>query len=61
LRGLLLQCSGCQKVRDEEGNWKDLTTYVRTNSEAEFRPDLCPACGEAMFPDFYRGSSLRTH
>lgn len=61
LKGLLLLCSSCQKVRDDRGDWKELTAYVRTNSEADFRPDLCPSCGELMFPDFYRGASQRLH
>ena len=61
LKGLLRFCSGCEKVRDDRGDWKDLPTYVKTNSEAKFQPDLCPSCGELMFPDFYRGLTQRLH
>ncbi len=54
LRGLLSICSGCQKVRDDKGSWRDLETYVRHHSEADFRHALCPPCAETLFPGFYR-------
>jgi PAS domain S-box-containing protein len=54
LKGLLHICTSCQRVRDPKGLWKELETYVRDHSEADFRQDLCPACGEALFPGFYR-------
>jgi PAS domain S-box-containing protein len=61
LRGLVPICSSCQKVRDDRGSWKDLPTYVRSHSEADFRLDLCPDCGMLMFPEFYRGQNQRLH
>jgi PAS domain S-box-containing protein len=54
LTGLLPICSSCQRVRDARGFWKDLESYVRDHSEADFRQDLCPVCAEAMFPSFFR-------
>jgi PAS domain S-box-containing protein len=54
LRGLLSICSGCQKVRDDKGSWRDLETYVRNHSEADFRHALCPVCAETLFPGFYK-------
>lgn len=54
LRGLLSICTGCQKVRDDRGGWKDLETYVRHHSEADFHHALCPMCAETLFPGFYQ-------
>lgn len=54
LKGLLSICSSCQKVRDDRGQWKDLETYVRNHSEADFHHGLCPSCGELLFPGFYK-------
>jgi PAS domain S-box-containing protein len=54
LRGLLPICSSCQRVRDPQGRWNDLESYVRAHSEADIRRDLCADCGEALFPGFYK-------
>jgi len=56
LKGLLPICTSCQRVRDPKGSWKKLETYVRDHSEADFRQDLCPTCGDALFPSFYRAT-----
>jgi PAS domain S-box-containing protein len=50
LHGLLSICSGCQKVCDDKGSWKD----VRHHSEADFHHALCPPCAETLFPGFYQ-------
>lgn len=44
LSGLLPICAGCKKIRDDEGNWQPVETYVHERSEAEFTHGLCPDC-----------------
>lgn len=46
LSGLLPICSNCKKIRNEEGYWEHLETYISKNSEALFSYSLCPDCAE---------------
>jgi len=44
LRGLLPICSYCKRIRNEEGAWQDIQTFVGSRTSASFSPQLCPAC-----------------
>ncbi len=44
LRGIVPICSFCKKIRDEEGNWTEVESYVSRHSEAKFSHSLCPKC-----------------
>ena len=52
LRGIIPICSFCNKIRDSEGNWKDVQTYISKYSEAKFSHSLCPQCGKAHYGKF---------
>lgn len=51
LRGILPICSCCKKIRDEEGFWNQVESYVRSHSEAEFTHSYCPECYEKQLED----------
>jgi DNA-binding response OmpR family regulator len=55
LSGLLPICANCKKIRDDEGYWQDVASYVRDHSEAEFSHGICPNCIKELYPDFYEG------
>ena len=38
LSGLLPICSSCHKIRDDQGYWNRLETYISSHSKAEFSP-----------------------
>lgn len=44
LRGILPICAWCKKIRDDEGYWKQIESYVRDHTEAEFSHGICPTC-----------------
>lgn len=44
LRGMLPMCAGCKKIRDDEGYWQGVETYISDHSEAAFSHGLCPSC-----------------
>ncbi len=44
LSGLLPICAWCKKVRDDQGYWKQIETYIETRSEAVFSHGMCPEC-----------------
>lgn len=51
LRGLLPICSHCNGIRDEQGNWNKIETYISAHSDAEFSHSICPDCAQKNFPD----------
>lgn len=44
LRGLLPICCSCKKIRDDEGYWKTLETYIGEHSTASFTHTYCDDC-----------------
>jgi PAS domain-containing protein len=53
LGGLLPICASCKKIRDDKGYWKQIETYIRDHSEAEFSHGICPDCAKKLYPEFY--------
>jgi hypothetical protein len=52
LSGLLPICSGCKKIRDDQGYWNRIETYISEHSEAQFSHGICPDCAKKYFPDY---------
>ena len=44
LSGLLPICCACKKIRNNDGEWVRVETYIERYSEAEFTHGLCPDC-----------------
>lgn len=53
LRGILPLCSVCKKVRDDEGAWHNVDSYIQNHSQADVSHSLCPACMAKKYPDIY--------
>lgn len=51
LSGLLPICSFCKKIRDDQGYWRQIESYIRDHSEAEFTHSLCQECAKKHYPD----------
>jgi hypothetical protein len=51
LRGVLLICSYCKKVKANPETWVDLENYVRKNSDTEFTHGVCPDCIQKLTPE----------
>jgi hypothetical protein len=49
LSGLLPICSSCKKVRDDQGYWKQLETYIQTYSDVLFTHGLCQDCKDELY------------
>ena len=52
LTGLIPICSSCKKVRDDQGYWTQLDTYLAQHSDAEFSHGLCLDCMRKLYPDY---------
>ena len=51
LHGLIPICGGCKKIRDDDGYWNDLESYLQAHSDAELSHGLCPECIRRLYPE----------
>ena len=52
LQGLISICAYCKKIRDDEGGWNQIESFIRDHSETEFSHLICPDCYERAIEDF---------
>ncbi len=55
LSGLLPICSSCKRIRDDEGYWTQLETYIQEHSDVLFSHGLCSECAKKLYPEIFRG------
>ncbi len=53
LSGLLPICARCKNIRDDKGYWKQIESYIKEHSEADFSHSICPDCSRELYPEFY--------
>ncbi|HTG43682.1 MAG TPA: PAS domain S-box protein [Verrucomicrobiae bacterium] len=53
LAGLLPICASCKKIRDEEGDWNMLETFIEDHSHAHFTHSFCPECAHRLYPEVF--------
>lgn len=53
LRGMLPICASCKKIRNDEGYWERIETYIREHSDASFTHGICPDCAKKLYPQYY--------
>lgn len=54
LEGLIPICAYCKKIRDDEGYWNQMETYIQSRTEAKFTHGMCPECYERALSEFKR-------
>lgn len=52
LSGLLPICSFCKKIRNDQGYWSQIDTYIMQHSRVEFTHGLCPECIKRHYSDY---------
>ena len=52
LRGIVPICANCKNVRDDQGYWNRVETYLNQHTEAEFSHAVCPDCMKRLYPQF---------
>jgi hypothetical protein len=50
LQGLLPICASCKNVRDDEGYWHQVETYMKQHAGMEFSHSICPDCRVRLYP-----------
>ena len=51
LRGFISICSFCKKIRDDEGYWQAIESYMSQYVEAKFSHGVCPECEKEHYPE----------
>ncbi len=49
LKGLVPICSMCKKIRDDNGYWNHLETYIEKHSDASFSHGMCNECNDKLY------------
>lgn len=50
LEGMLPICGFCKRIRDHEGEWRSLETFISERSRAQFSHTFCEQCGKVHYP-----------
>jgi PAS domain S-box-containing protein len=63
LTGLLPICASCKKIRDDQGYWHQVETYISKHTEADFSHGICPSCAQKLYPEVFDKikSDIKTH
>lgn len=56
LQGILPICSGCKKIRDDDGYWQQVDTYLTAQTGAQFSHGVCPDCMDRLYPEYRKSS-----
>lgn len=51
LSALIPMCSGCNKVRVDDGQWTQLETYMQAISGSQVSHGICPECEERLYSE----------
>ncbi len=51
LRSLLPICSGCKRIRDENGKWWPIDLYVERQTQSRITHTICSDCKDVLYPD----------
>jgi len=54
LQGLIPICAHCKKIRDDQGYWNQMESYIQSRTEALFSHGICPDCLAEVKADFER-------
>ncbi len=49
LGGLLPICSSCKKIRDDQGYWNQLESYIQSHSDVTFSHGMCTECSDELY------------
>lgn len=52
-------CPSCKRIRDDEGYWQQIESYISSHSTAQFSHSLCSDCLKKHYPDFDTGGDER--
>ncbi len=51
LSGFIPICASCKQIRDDQGYWSQVESYISQHSEAKFSHGICPTCIKKLYPE----------
>jgi hypothetical protein len=51
LNDMLPICASCKKIRDDQGDWQEIESYISHHSETGFSHGICPDCARKLYPE----------
>ena len=51
LEGLLAICANCKKIKNDDGSWQSVETYIADRTDAKFTHAVCPDCSQELYPE----------
>nr|MDJ0659226.1 hypothetical protein [Crocosphaera sp.] len=51
MEGLIPICSYCKGIRNDQGYWSTVETFIEQHSDVEFTHGICNECMKVHFPD----------
>lgn len=52
LQGIVPICASCKKIRDDNGFWEQVESYISKHSHAQFSHSICPECTDELYPEY---------
>jgi phosphoserine phosphatase RsbU/P len=59
LKGIVPICANCKNVRDDQGYWNRVESYLNEHTEADFTHAVCPDCMKRLYPQFDIDSEVK--
>jgi len=57
LKGLIPICACCKKIRDDQGYWNNVESYIKEHAEVEFTHGICPDCMKKLYPNYCKDNN----
>ena len=45
-------CANCKRIRENNGSWTPIDSYISDHSETEFSHSICPECTKKLYPEY---------
>ena len=52
LRGILPICAHCKNIRNDEGYWEKVESYIEKHSDVLFTHGFCPDCQKELYGEY---------
>lgn len=60
LTGLIPICANCKSIRDDQGYWQAVESYITSHSDATFSHAICQNCGPELYGELWPATAERS-
>lgn len=50
--GIVVICSHCKKIRNADGSWEFIESYLESHALGRCSHSICPMCADLLYPDY---------